>query len=86
MTESFRHTTLLADDSNLKVKNKFKIALDKYIKYNKNVIAQIPEGMIFDIFLTFCEGDMRNKLANINGIEKMNLDELWSQVEIMFLN
>ena len=29
---------------------------------------------------------MRNKLANINGVEKMNLDELWIQVKIMFLN
>ena len=42
--------------------------------------------MFYDIFLTFCDGDMRNKLSNINGVEKMNLDELWSQVEIMFLN
>ena len=33
MSESFRPTTLLADNGNLK---------DKFYKYNKDVIAQLP--------------------------------------------
>ena len=86
MSESFKPTTLLADDGNLKANNEFKIAMEKYYKYNKETIAQLPEGMFYDIFLTFCDVDMRNKLANIHNVEKMNLEELWAQVEIMFLN
>ena len=42
--------------------------------------------MFYDIFLTFCDVDMRNKLAKIHNVEKINLEELWAQVEIMFLN
>ena len=57
MSESFKPTTLLADDGNLKAKNEFKIAMEKYYKYNKETIAQLPEGMFYDIFLTFCDLD-----------------------------
>ena len=41
MSESFKPTTLLADDGNLKAKNEFKIAMEKYYKYNKEIIAQL---------------------------------------------
>ena len=43
MTESFRPTTLLTHDGNLKAKKEFKSALDKYYKYNKDVIDQLLE-------------------------------------------
>ena len=86
LSESFKPTILLSDDDNLKAKNEFKAAMDKYYKYNRETIAQLPEGMFYDIFLTFCNPDMRNKLSNIKNVEKMKPEEIWAQVELMFLN
>ena len=62
LSESFKPTILLSDDGNLKAKNEFKAAMDKYYKYNRETIAQLREGMFYAIFLTFCDPDMRNKL------------------------
>ena len=60
--------------------------MDKYYKYNRETITQLPEGMFCDIFLTFCDPDMRNKLSNIKNVEKMKPEEIWAQVELIFLN
>ena len=36
LSESFKPTILLSDDGNLKAKNEFKAAMDKYYKYNRD--------------------------------------------------
>ena len=45
----------------------------------------MPEGLYFDIFCSLCDNDMRTKLSNIKGIEKMSEEKIWEQIEAMFL-
>ena len=33
--------------------------------------------MFYDIFLTFCDPDMRNKLSNVKNVEKIKPEEIW---------
>ena len=42
--------------------------------------------MYFDLFCTYCDHDMKVKLAIVSGVEKMKPAELWEQVELMFLH
>ena len=45
LCEGFKPARLLSDDGNLKNKNKFKGNIDKYIKYNRQMLDELPEGM-----------------------------------------
>ena len=42
--------------------------------------------MYYDLFCTYCDPDMQIKLSNVKGIEKMKPEQIWDQIEIMFLN
>ena len=77
---------MLSDDGNLKNKNEFKADIDKYYKYNSQMFNDLPEGMYYDLFCTYCDPDMKIKLSNVRGIEKMKPAEIWEQVELMFLH
>ena len=50
------------------------------------MLDELPEGMYYDLFCTYCDPDMKMKLSNIKGIEKMKPEKIWEQVELMFLN
>ena len=85
LCEAFKPVRLLSDDGNLKNKNQFKADIDKYIKYNRQMLDELPEGMYFDLFCSYCDPDMKMKLSNIKDIEKMKPEKIWEQVELMFL-
>ena len=70
----------------MKNKNEFKADIDKYYKYNSQMFNDLPEGMYYDLFCTYCDPDMKLKLSNVKGIEKMRPAEIWEQVELMFLH
>ena len=55
------------------------------MKYNKTVLNDLPEGLYFDLFCSFCDNDMKMKLTNIKDIERMSPEKIWEQVEVMFL-
>ena len=83
LCESFKPTVLLSDDGNLKHKNQFRSDMEKYTRYNKAVLKDLPEGLYFDIFCSFCDQDMKTKLTNIKDIERMSPEKIWQQVEAM---
>ena len=85
LCEGFKPAMLLSDDGNLKNKNQFKADIDKYTKYNRQMLDELPEGLYFDLFCSFCDPDMKMKLSNIKDIEKMKPEKIWEQVELMFL-
>ena len=85
LCENFKPTVLLSDDGNLQHKNQFRSAMEKYTRYNQAVFKDLSEGLYFDIFCSLCDQDMRTKLVNIKGIEKMSQENIWEQVEVMFL-
>ena len=60
--------------------------IDKYYKYNSQMINDLPEGMYYVLFRTYCDPEMKIKLSNVKGIEKMKPAEIWEQVELMFLH
>merc|ERR1711888_540096 len=59
--------------------------MKKYTRYNKASLKDLTEGLSFDIFCSFCDQDMKTKLTNIKGIERMSPEKIWEQVEAMFL-
>ena len=67
LCEGFKPAMLLSDNGNLKNKNQFKSDIEKYTKYNKQMLNDIPEGLYFDLFCSFCDPDMKMKLSNIKG-------------------
>ena len=42
--DSFKPTVLLSDDGNLKQKNLFRADMEKFTKYNKTALKDLPEG------------------------------------------
>ena len=86
LCENFKPTVLLSDDGNLQHKKQFRSDMEKYTRYNQAVFKDLPEGLYFDIFCSLCDQDMRTKLTNIKGIEKMSQEKIWEQVEAMFLS
>ena len=65
LCDSFKPTVILSDDGNLKQKNQFRTDMNKFTKYNKTALKDLPEGFYFDIFCSFFDMDMRTKLTNI---------------------
>ena len=59
--------------------------MDKYTQYLRDCTT-IPEGLYYDIFASMCNTDMQKKLENIKGIKKMSEQEIWNQIEKMFLS
>ena len=68
---------LLSDDGNLENKNQFKSDIEKYTKYNKQMLDNLPEGLYFDLCCSFCDPDMKMELSNIKDIEKMTTEKIW---------
>ena len=59
--------------------------MEKYTRYNKAVLKDLPEGLYFDIFCSFCDQDMKTKLTSIKDIERMSQEMIFEKVEAMFL-
>ena len=85
LCKNFKPTVLLSDDGNLQKKSQFCSAMEKHTRHNQSVFKDLPEGLYFDIFCSLCNNNMRTKLSNIKGIEKMSEEKIWEQVEAMFL-